>query len=87
LGALVFDSPGFAAAAFEPDGCASDADAFESDDDLVSFDFDSLPDLASRDELESPLLLPSDEPDEAAAPSPLDADFLDASWSFFPSLP
>lgn len=55
---------------------------------MLSFDFDSPPDLESLDALESPLLPLSDEPDDdAGAPSPLDADFLEPSWSFFPSLP
>jgi hypothetical protein len=92
LGALGFDSAGLVVAGFESEALESDCEDFVSDDldslDLESLDFDSLEDLESLAGFESPPLLPlSEEPDDAAAPSPFDADFLEAFWSFFPSLP
>jgi hypothetical protein len=87
LGALGFDSAGFAAAGFESDALESDCDDFVSDD-LVSLDFESLEGLESLEDFESPPPLPlSDDVEEAVEPSPFDAVFREAFWSFFPSLP
>jgi hypothetical protein len=88
LGALGFDSAGFAAAGFESDALESDCDDFVSED-LDSLDFDSLEDLESLEGFASPPppLPLSDGVEEAAEPSPFDAVFRDAFWSFFPSLP
>jgi hypothetical protein len=87
LGALGFDSAGLDAAGFESDALLSDCEVFVSDD-LDSLDFDSLEDLESLEGFESPPLLPpSEELDEGAEPSPFEAVFREAFWSFFPSLP
>jgi hypothetical protein len=87
LGALGFDSAGLAAAGFELDAPASEDGDFASDD-LFSLGFDSLPDCEPLEELESlPPDPPSEEPEEAAAPSPFDSDLRAAFWSFLPSLP
>jgi hypothetical protein len=86
LGALGFDSAGFAAAGFESDVLASGFEDFVSED-LLSVDFESLEDLESPDELESPPLLPLSDELDAPEPSPFDAAFREAFWSFFPSLP
>jgi hypothetical protein len=92
LGALGFDSAGLAAAGFESDALESDCDDFVSEDldslDFDSLDFDSLEDLESLEDFDSPPPpLPLSEEVEALEPSPFDADFREAFWSFFPSLP
>ena len=84
MGALGFDSAGLAAAGFESDALLSDCEAFVSDD-LDSLDFDSLEDLDSLEDFESPLLPPSEDVEDEA--SPFEAGLRDAFWSFFPSLP
>ncbi|MEP7066090.1 MAG: hypothetical protein ABI889_08675 [Gemmatimonadota bacterium] len=89
LGALGFDSAGFAAAgfaleAFVSETFASDFADFDSDVE-ESLDFDSLDDLASPEELESPPPVPLS--DDADPPSPFDPDLRAAFWSFFPSFP
>jgi len=92
LGALGFDSAGLAAAGFESADLESDFADVAFDDfpsgDFPSPAFDSPDDFESLEEPASPPLLPlSEAPAEAPAPSPFDADFRDAFWSFFPSLP
>ncbi|HEY2897348.1 MAG TPA: hypothetical protein VGJ12_09445 [Gemmatimonadaceae bacterium] len=71
MGALGFDSAGFVAAGGVLGVLPSDEEDFASDDLL------SPEDLDSPDVLVFPLP-PSDELDEDEAPSPFDAEFLDA---------